>query len=358
MSFAPRAAVAVPLSAMLGGFREIGYEDGRNRNIVYRFAAAISSNCRSWQESWFNSRRTSSWQPPPRPLLRCGKPHTSSRSSVPRFRMRYAWVWSRATRNLGARGAVPHCAQVKVQRNKTHNNDTLPLGGSHVHVEIAASFSVRLLLTHRRTLKRKFLDLENDIHHSLKVFRVELSVITRADPEARLRKLIGADALLAALTGWSGRRGQKYTARANHGPDELRRRFNAVRRAGPAGALTLKTAVDNPTRFKCSRDVGAHAGLTPECTQSGKASTITAHLAPGRWRAEDRSMRPRTGAIEGLVHVEGRGNEAPTPPRAQGALVAAARKLALILHAMSRDGSEFRFGQAPDHRRHSGRLSE
>jgi transposase len=42
----------------------------------------------------------------------------------------------------------------------------------------------------------------------------------------------------------------------------------------------------------------------------------------------------------------------------KGALVAAARKLALILHAMWRDGSEFRFGQAPDHRRHSGRLSE
>jgi hypothetical protein len=30
-------------------------------------------------------------------------------------------------------------------------------------------------------------------------------------------------------------------------------------------------------------------------------------------------MRPRAGAIEGLVHVEGQGNEAPTPPRAQAA---------------------------------------
>jgi transposase len=80
-------------------------------------------------------------------------------------------------------------AQVKVQRNKTHNNDTLPLGGSHVHVESAASFSVWLLLTHRRTLKRKFLDLENEIHHSLKVFRVEQSAIRRADSEAWVREL-------------------------------------------------------------------------------------------------------------------------------------------------------------------------
>jgi transposase len=102
-------------------------------------------------------------------------------------------------------------AQIKVQRNKTHNNDTLPLGGSHVHVESAASFSVRLLLTHRRTLKRKFLDLENEIRHSLKVFRVKQSAIRRADSEAQVCELIGADALLAALTGWSGRRGQEYT---------------------------------------------------------------------------------------------------------------------------------------------------
>jgi transposase len=146
----------------------------------------------------------------------------------------------------------------------------LPLGGSHVHVESAASFSVWLLLTHRRTLKRKFLDLENEIHHSLKVFRVKHSAIRRADSEARVRELIGADPLLAALTGRCGRRGQEYTrlaARANRGPDEFRRRFKAVRRVGPAGALTLQTTVHNPTRFKRSGDVGAHAGLTPECTQ-------------------------------------------------------------------------------------------
>ena len=33
------------------------------------------------------------------------------------------------------------------------------------------------------------------------------------------------------------------------------------------------------------------------------------------------------------------------------AVVAVARKLAIILHAMWRDGSEFRFGQAPERHR-------
>jgi transposase len=83
-------------------------------------------------------------------------------------------------------------AQLKVQRNKTHNNDTLRvarLARSVVRTSTSgakASFSVRLLL-HPRTLKRKFLDLENDIRRSLKVFRVEQSAIRRADSEARVR---------------------------------------------------------------------------------------------------------------------------------------------------------------------------
>jgi transposase len=78
-------------------------------------------------------------------------------------------------------------------------------------IESAASFSVGLLLTHRRTLKRKFLDLENEVHHSLKVFRVEQSAIRRADSGARVCELIGAGAPLEALTRWRRRRGQEYT---------------------------------------------------------------------------------------------------------------------------------------------------
>jgi transposase len=39
---------------------------------------------------------------------------------------------------------------------------------------LAANFAyTRLLLTHRRALKRKILDLENEIWHSLKVFGVK-----------------------------------------------------------------------------------------------------------------------------------------------------------------------------------------
>jgi hypothetical protein len=60
-----------------------------------------------------------------------------------------------------------------------------------------------------------------------------------------------------------------------------------------------------------------------------------------------------------LVHAEGV-DEVATPPRAPAGGGPVARKLAMILHAMWRDGSEFRFGQAHRQmrktRRHSRRV--
>jgi len=38
------------------------------------------------------------------------------------------------------------------------------------HIKSEACYRLRLLLTHRRNLKRKLLDLENAIRHSLKAF--------------------------------------------------------------------------------------------------------------------------------------------------------------------------------------------
>jgi len=67
------------------------------------------------------------------------------------------------------------CAALKAQRNKTDKADAL--GIAHImrtgwfrrpHIESEACYRLRRLLTHRRNLKRKFLDLENAIRHSLK----------------------------------------------------------------------------------------------------------------------------------------------------------------------------------------------
>jgi len=46
-------------------------------------------------------------------------------------------------------------------------------------------------------------------------------------------------------------------------------RMMTVPGVGPIAALTFKAAVDDPARFKRSRTVAAHFGLTPRRYQSG-----------------------------------------------------------------------------------------
>ncbi|WP_425329311.1 transposase [Thalassovita gelatinovora] len=54
----------------------------------------------------------------------------------------------------------------------------------------------------------------------------------------------------------------------------------------PIAALTFKAAIDDPNRFKKSRTVVAHFGLTPRRYQSGE------HDNPGRIsKAGDRDVR-------------------------------------------------------------------
>ena len=259
-------------------------------------------------------------------------------------------------------------AALKAQRNKTDKNDAFGVAQlvrsgwyRDVHVKSEASYRLRLLLTHRRALKRKFLDLENEIRHSLKVFGVTLSAVGRVGFEARVRELIGGDAMLAALTEpvlraraalWSEYTKLHALLVRIVGRDELCRRFMAVPGVGPVVALTFKTTVDDPARFKRSRDVGAYAGLTPKRIQSGDSIDYDGHIS----RQGDGELRTALyEAASGLMTrskswctLKAWGLKLQRHRGHKRALVAVARKLALILHAMWRDGSEFRFGQAPE----------
>ncbi len=71
-------------------------------------------------------------------------------------------------------------AALRAMRNKTDRNDAR--GIAHVmrtgwfrlvHVKSPESQELRLLLTHRRTLQRKALDIENEIRGTLKAFGLQ-----------------------------------------------------------------------------------------------------------------------------------------------------------------------------------------
>ncbi len=231
-------------------------------------------------------------------------------------------------------------AAMAAQRNKTDAADAL--GIAHIlrtgwfrqaHVKTETCYRLRLRLTQRRVLKRKFLDLVNTIRHSLKAFGVRLHKVGPAGFEWAVRDAVAEDRLTAELMD------SMLSARAAlwaqylrlHdlvvqlvARDELCRRYMRIPGVGPVTALTVRTAIGDPKRFRRSHIVAAYFGLTSKRWQSGTSIDVQGRIS----KAGDPDVR------RSLY---------------EAATVAVARKLVVIMHAMCRDGSEYTevLGAAP-----------
>ena len=109
-------------------------------------------------------------------------------------------------------------------------------------------------------------------------------------------------------------------------------------------ALTYVSAIDDPARFKSSRAVGLHFGLTPKRYQSGETD-VTGRIS----KTGDAGVR--AALYEAANVILTRPVKGPTlkswaarlANRAgmRKAKVALARKLAVVLHRMLADGTTF-----------------
>jgi transposase len=140
--------------------------------------------------------------------------------------------------------------------------------------------------------------------------------------------------------------------------DELCRRFMHIPGVGPISALAFKTAIDDPRRFRQAKTVRAYLGLTSRRWQSGTSIDIEGRIS----KAGDGDVRHTLYEAANIMLTRFRGF---TSLKAWGlkiaktrghkrACVAVARKLAMIMYAMWRDGSEFRFKQPKADRSASG----
>lgn len=258
----------------------------------------------------------------------------------------------------------------KAGTEKTDKNDARGLAQMmragwfrEVHVKSEESYRLRLLLTHRRNLKRKFLDLENAIRHSLKVFGIKLYLTGRAHFEGEVRDQVAYDPVLTALCDamlraraalWNEyTRLHKLVVQVSL-KDEVCQRFMAIPGVGPVTALAFKGAVDDPNRFRRSRNVGAHFGLTPKRWQSGTSIDFQ-----GRISSEGEI---RTLLYEAASCLLTRSRESNSLKRwgqaiakragHKKAVTAVARRLSVIMLAMWRDGTFFEPGdEAPTAKR-------
>ena len=262
-------------------------------------------------------------------------------------------------------------ASLGAQRNKTDRNDARGIAQlmrtgwfSAIHMKSRDCYRIRLILVHRRTLKRKFLDIENTIRHSLKVFGIKLGLVSRGKLGDAVMAAVAGDTLLEGLCGAMLAAREALWAQVERldrlvgelaGGDEVCRRFMGIPGVGPITALTFKTAIETPGRFTKSRDVGAYLGLTPRRWQSGDSDGHNGAISrrgDGEVRTllyeAAQSMLTRSGTWStlkawGMAQAKRSGHKK--------AVTAMARRLASIMHAMWRDGTVFEFAPgkwAPD----------
>jgi len=259
---------------------------------------------------------------------------------------------------------------LEAQRNKTDKNDARGLAQlvrsgwfKPVHAKSREANRMKLLLAHRRTLKRKLLDIENEVRQSLKMFGYMVGPrVQRGSFPQRVRDLTAGDPLLSGATDcmlrcwstlWDEYRKLHKLLVELVGRDEVCRRWCEIPGVGPVTAMTFKAAVDDPTRFSRSKTLGAHFGLTPRRIQSGTSIDHDGHISrrgDGEVRTAlyeaasgmiTRSKTPSALKTWGLKLAAKRGHKR--------AVVAVARKLAVIMHRMWLDGSTFRFtAEAPN----------
>jgi len=250
---------------------------------------------------------------------------------------------------------------LSAQRNKTDAADAL--GIAHIvrtgwfrqaHIKTEACYRMRLLLTQRRNLKRKFLDLENSIRHSLKAFGIRLNRVARGRFETAVRAAVADDPLTSELMdAMLSARAALWTQYCHlHdlvvrivAGSELCRRFMAIPGVGPVTALSFMTAIDDPSRFRRSRDVAAYFGLTSRRWQSGSSIDVQGRISKAGDADVRRALYEAASAL--MTRFKGRdklrswGQVLAKRSCHHKATVAVARKLAVIMHAMWSDGTEY-----------------
>jgi transposase len=224
-----------------------------------------------------------------------------------------------------------------------------------VHCKSMAAQEMRALLTARKLLQCKLFDVEMSLRGVLRGFGLKVGPTKPKRFAARIRELVAGQATLEVVAASLlavhevllrefGNFEKRVRTMAR---DDARvRLLMSAPGVGAIVALTYVSAVDDPKRFKSSKAVGAHFGLTPKKYQSGETDRS------GRIsRIGDASVR--TALYEAahiiLTHpVKGCGLKSWAARLAKRvgmkkAKVALARKLAVILHRMWVDGTQFGF---------------
>jgi transposase len=223
-----------------------------------------------------------------------------------------------------------------------------------VHCKSMEAQETRAMLTARKLVQTKLHDIEMSLRGILRGFGLKVGPTTPVRFEGRIRELVAghpsleaiAQSLLAvrvALRHEFDRFEKQVRTMARC--DTRARLLMSVPGVGVIVALTYACAIDDPSRFKSSKTVGAHFGMTPTRYQSGETdySGRISKNGDGSVRAVlyEAAHVILTRPLKGCTALKSWAMRIAKRAGMKKATVALARKLAVIMHRMLANGTPF-----------------
>ena len=251
-------------------------------------------------------------------------------------------------------------AALKAMPNKTDRKDAegiarlLQLGWyREVHCKSVTAQETRAVLTARDALQKAIISMELSIRGILRNFGLKMGKIPKYRYDERVRELIEGIPMLEAmatpiLKARADLRkelaGLERLVRSMARKDPVCRTLMTMPGVGPIVALTYKAAVDDPTRFRRSKDIGPWVGLTPKRDESGERSVMGPISKAG-------DIGLRTALYQAANIMLNRGGEnwlktwalqlAKKCGSRKKVKVALARRIGVVLHRMWMDNTDF-----------------
>ena len=273
------------------------------------------------------------------------------------------WLWTELNKMglpvicIDARHAK---AALKMQINKSDRNDAVGIARimqcgwyKEVRVKDLNSHAIKAVLISRALLVKIKRDIENQIRGLLinlglvigrakmNVFAVRAAELAEARPElaAAVEPLLKAREAVGRQIADLDRK----VMRMARNDAQVRRFMTGI---GPITALCFLATVDDPTRFKRSRSVGAYVGLTTRRYASGEIDW-TGRIS----KCGDAMLRSYLYEAANVLltrvakwsTLKAWGIRLAKRSGLRKAKVAVARKLAVILHRMWIEGTEFKW---------------
>src|SRR3954467_191590 len=245
--------------------------------------------------------------------------------------------------------------------HKTDHNDARGLAHlartgffKPVHVKSLAAHAVRSLIIARKKLVGQRVTLENQIRGLAVVFGVRLPRALSSDfirqalqasdgipgLSAAMQSLVAASAaVLAAILAIDA--DIRRMVRAS----DVCQRLMTIPGVGQLTALAFTAAVDDPGRFRRSRDIGAYLGLVPRRHQSGEMDYTGSISKCGDRRVRTvlyEAANVMLTRYKGPLKLKDWAFAVARRSTMRKARIALARRLAIIMHSMLRHGTEFK----------------